>query len=620
VKTRLAIMTGVLLLACWLGARGLDADSLWYDEYFSIFDAGGAMFERRSPLDIWNGVAERNPWHAPGYFIVLSGWGALVGWQPPVLRALSLLLGVLAVAAVYRLGRRIDSPAVGIVAAALLATSALFIHFSHELRMYTLLVLLSVWVLWLYLRLVERQQAAQRWEWIGLLAGSAGLLYTHFFAALPLGAVCVVHLLLAPKDRRWWQITGVFALAGLLFLPWFGVLLTGIGEVVGDESMADEALSPVGVLLRIGDLFAHGNWLLLGVVVLLCAALLPRRRSTVRLLVYGGALLVFTLLVNALFQVVHEGRVRYLIAFLPPLALLTAIGIVQLGRRGGRALAGMLLAAWLLVGVWHSLDRNFAATFDGSGYLFPIHTVARLMEREAIRDDFLIGYLPSAGNPEASYRRMRAFYFDSIPIDSEFRQIDAQPESAGRHGAQVLELAGEHSRFWLAMMTDRDTAATLAIRAAVEDAYHLCTGFDAGAARLSLYAVSPACCALAGDSAQAQFGDGIALMGSEATLRGAALDVTLLWTLAPDVPLHRYSVGLKVVDEGGSVVAERDDGLAGRAYTCQPQQIDLAGLPPGAYSLRATVYHWETGERLMGRLPTGEQSDLLPLHSFTIPN
>lgn len=86
----------LLLLTTWLGARGLNADTLWYDEYWSLYDAGIEPHGDRTLAQIWEGVASRNPWHAPGYFMILSGWGRLAGGTPFAGRALSLLFGLLA--------------------------------------------------------------------------------------------------------------------------------------------------------------------------------------------------------------------------------------------------------------------------------------------------------------------------------------------------------------------------------------------------------------------------------------------------------------------------------------------------------------------------------------------
>ncbi|MBZ0290898.1 MAG: hypothetical protein K8I30_24950, partial [Anaerolineae bacterium] len=94
----------LLLLAAWLGARGLNADALWYDEVWSLYYAGGAEIGPISPLESIQRVAEqlqheKNP---PGYYVALNVWGGLVGWSEFAGRALSWLAGMLTVALTYR--------------------------------------------------------------------------------------------------------------------------------------------------------------------------------------------------------------------------------------------------------------------------------------------------------------------------------------------------------------------------------------------------------------------------------------------------------------------------------------------------------------------------------------
>jgi hypothetical protein len=193
--TFLLWLVPVILVTFWLGARGLNADPLWGDERLSIYDAGGGPYEPRTLTQIWEGVTARNPWHAPGYFIVLSGWGRLVGWQPPSLRAMSLLFGVLGVACTYRLGRDMVSPRVGLIAAAAVGTSAFFVYYLHELRMYTLFVVLTAFTIWVYWRIVTGKREPHGLLWAGLLVGASGMLYTHYFASLPLFAIVLYNVL-----------------------------------------------------------------------------------------------------------------------------------------------------------------------------------------------------------------------------------------------------------------------------------------------------------------------------------------------------------------------------------------------------------------------------------------
>lgn len=152
----------LLLIAAWLGARSLNADAIWYDEYWSIYDAGGAHYGPLSPAQIWERVSGRNPWHAPGYFFLMGAWGSLTGWTAFAARSLSLLVGLLTIAWTYRLGKDIASARVGLSAATLLGTSALYASYLHELRAYTLYTLFTVVTLWAYWKILSPPLCLQR--------------------------------------------------------------------------------------------------------------------------------------------------------------------------------------------------------------------------------------------------------------------------------------------------------------------------------------------------------------------------------------------------------------------------------------------------------------------------
>ena len=58
-----------------------------------------------------------------------------------------------------------------------------------------------------YWRLVVRP-AARGWGRAGqleIVVGSIGIFYTHYYSVLLLAALGVWHLLMMPKDRRWWR-------------------------------------------------------------------------------------------------------------------------------------------------------------------------------------------------------------------------------------------------------------------------------------------------------------------------------------------------------------------------------------------------------------------------------
>ena len=165
-----------LLLAAALAIPLLDVDAFNGDEPPSLH-AAGILRSRPtwSLVDVWIAV-KTAPRHAPGWPLLLSIWGRIVGWSAAI-RALSLFIGLLALAWVYRAGRDFFAPAAGLCCAVaqrlglssrLHGTSATF---------YALVALRR----YLYLVLLARSPCTPGGRTqAGLLLGSIGLLYSHY--------------------------------------------------------------------------------------------------------------------------------------------------------------------------------------------------------------------------------------------------------------------------------------------------------------------------------------------------------------------------------------------------------------------------------------------------------
>ena len=61
------LMLPVLLLASLLGAQGLNADVIWYDELTAIGHAGG-LTGPFSPVEVLDSIRQHSPKHAPLFF------------------------------------------------------------------------------------------------------------------------------------------------------------------------------------------------------------------------------------------------------------------------------------------------------------------------------------------------------------------------------------------------------------------------------------------------------------------------------------------------------------------------------------------------------------------------
>ncbi len=626
------LLIPLLLLTFWLGARGLDARSIWADEVYSIRDAGGPFFGPLSPPEIWARVASGNPWHTPGFFIMLNGWSHYVGWSAPALRAFSLFLGMIAVAWTYRLGRDALSPRAGLFAAVILGTAAFYTHYLYEIRMYTLIVLLTVFTIWIYRRVMLSRRAPTRRAWVALLLGMTGVLYTHYLAALVLVALGLYHLLFAPKNHRWWLVTGMALLAGMLFvLPWGHVLIDGLSRNAKDVGLQNRVLGDADVLVELLYLFGNGSLPL--VVVFGALALIPvwrqRSRGAAQLWFIALVMIGLVLVANALLHIIAASRVRYLLSLWPLLALLVGLGLTQLERlrRYGRPLALIALALWVVLGIYRGNDTSFTSDIRSSWFVFPMQKVVRDLTPNLQQGDVVINYLPDDSDLWVYFNSfdIANYYFNGTVAN--YHVSMTLPDKGGLKANDWTLMTGlldDHERVWAAYMPPTEPKVLSSFRQTMaDDHFVVCKApVEQPDLRVELFARSPVCCLPdAAATPLIRYPDEVALTGMEPLPDSVdqTLPVLLGWSVGDAINYPKYSVALHVINADGKLVAQADNGLPVAAFQCQPVTVDVSKVPPGEYRLEAIVYSWETGARLTGTLTaTGAQGDSLPLGTVRV--
>jgi mannosyltransferase len=186
----LLVLLGTALRFYRLGAR-----SFWLDE---VFTANAARAGTWSDLVTF---IRADPDQMPMMYLITWLMRGLHG-QEWLIRLPSAAAGGLTVGAVYLIGRAIDRPWAGLLAALLMATSPFAVWYGQEARPYSLFMLLTT----VQMLLAYRTARDQRWSDAWLLGTCSALnLYTHYFAILMTAAA--------------------FAYAGLVVL--FGLFRTG---------------------------------------------------------------------------------------------------------------------------------------------------------------------------------------------------------------------------------------------------------------------------------------------------------------------------------------------------------------------------------------------------------
>ncbi|HIJ75072.1 MAG TPA: hypothetical protein HPP83_13330 [Candidatus Hydrogenedentes bacterium] len=140
-----AIILFGLLLRIW----HLPNEVAWYDEVVSL-----RVLDSTDIVEYWQRQSVSDPYSlvAPIYFTLGYFWGRLTSPSVLAARTLSVILGVLAMAAVYALAERLYGKAAGLVAAFCFGVALPHVYFSQEIRMYSLIALLIAVTNYAFLR------------------------------------------------------------------------------------------------------------------------------------------------------------------------------------------------------------------------------------------------------------------------------------------------------------------------------------------------------------------------------------------------------------------------------------------------------------------------------------
>jgi mannosyltransferase len=362
--------------------------SYWVDEAFTIHLLGqdfGGMLDRLAET-------ESTP---PLYYALAWLWSQVSGVGELGLRSLSALAGTATVGLAWMLGRWMAGPRTALAAGALVAVNPFLLWFSTEARAYALATALATGALVALVRLLARDadddaetdgaadaeahESAEPGSRDGRLlvtwaALAAGALLTHYATAFVIGAQAVVLLSRRGTRAAWAAVTAVAAVGAALVplavaqranefaLP-FDEILTPLAErvaqipkqfAIGYDAPLENVAGGVAIVL-----------LLLGVVLVLLADPVPRRRALVPLTVgAAGVLAPIALAVTGL-DVVSS---RYLLPALPALLVVAAAGFTAGTRsRLGPALVAGLAAGWLAVSVAVAADPRLQTRADWQG-------------------------------------------------------------------------------------------------------------------------------------------------------------------------------------------------------------------------------------------------------------
>lgn len=471
-------VVAVVILAGGLRLERLGSRGLWQDEAFSLDVARRGIAEMAAFL-------RENDSHPVGYYALLSVWIRVFGEDLAGMRALSMCFGLASLLFIWRLGRRLFSPPVGVLAAGLAALNPFQIYASNELRMYMpleFLVLLSTLTLW------RARESGRGYGWWIAYGASLALAAHMSYYALLVGAAHALWLVVPGRPRpSAAQVTAAAATTALLCAPW--ILYAAHAQILarGDLlALRGQGLWPT-YLPELIAAQTFGGYLFY--------MLSYHTTQGMSLQFYGIVLLPFAFLIaagaTALWQVNRNGAWLVAVCWLVPVGLVVG-GSLAAGRPLAYAyhvnFLQPFLALFVAAGIVHFRDAvlrasrplvTLAAALAVLAFLAPAvdnlqrdpgyqsyrYDAAAAMVKRHYRPGDAVVYLPEG------VRRGFSFYFTppgreiGVPVTPR-RWSAADLEAPIRRAAASLSPAEE--RVWVVYSSPLPEGAVEALTAAIE--------------------------------------------------------------------------------------------------------------------------------------------------------
>lgn len=376
------IISLVLIVGGIFRLSNLDKpNGLWLDEMITY-----NTVHAKSLLDIVHYSLTKDM-HAPLYYILLNLWIGVFGDADVTLRLFSVIPGILTVLSVYLLGKEVDSRETGALAACFCAISSFLVHYSQEVRLYSLTAFFAVMLVYFAIRIVKLNNGSSKLNMAGFALSSLLLMYTHtigfvfvFFTAFFFGihvirerkeqlksfviTSSVIFILFIPFISRLFKM-GRSANIGFFAQWWCDINFSKIAFSVGDLfsplilNVYGINLNYVDYLFNMGGInYPYIQYSILPTLIMLIGLVFAiknkNRYINLILLICAGFLAVFT-------GAYLKGKIifitRYIIEVAPLLLLIAAYGLLKIkDRRLSYGLISIHIALTLLCSVVFSVS------------------------------------------------------------------------------------------------------------------------------------------------------------------------------------------------------------------------------------------------------------------------
>ena len=195
------------------------ATRLWHLTSYGVF--GDEVFTLWTSEQDWRSLFASvvgDVVHPPLFYMLLKLWIGIGGQSLQWVKLLPALFSIASIAPFFLLCRELNlEPRTMNLALWLVAVNGLLINHSQELRMYSLLLLLSVSSLWLFGKLVNRDAGTLMIQ-VALCAVNLLLVFTHYYGWVVVALEFIFLLIWKRLHLRSFAITAAFLI--FCFSPW----------------------------------------------------------------------------------------------------------------------------------------------------------------------------------------------------------------------------------------------------------------------------------------------------------------------------------------------------------------------------------------------------------------
>jgi len=204
----------ILILAFGLRLVGIN-QSLWLDEAISANVAKLPIEEILKNFSIGD-------FHPPFYYWFLNVWIKIGGNNVIWLRLSSILFSIVTIYFIYLIGKKIKNKKIGILAALFLAVNPLFIYYSQELRMYSMVTMWLIIGFYFFIKIKNK-----KYKIIDLIIFNLmmALSFGTFYGSIFLIASFAIYFLIKKEWKLFWLTNIGIGLSIIVLTP---LLLTQI--------------------------------------------------------------------------------------------------------------------------------------------------------------------------------------------------------------------------------------------------------------------------------------------------------------------------------------------------------------------------------------------------------